>query len=192
MSARWVVVAAASAILLLAGCTTAPAAQPSVSPVESAAATPPVFTQPTHCEQLVPSARLDVFTDAAIILLGGPGGLYGDHYLAEPTPEQDAGGITCIWGDDTTEISSVTISVAPLDSETHELVVDTLLAQGLNEVSQQGYSEYAEAGDEEGSATIYNAVRDESWISVIQTVCGEASFADAVAIADEVYASVYR
>jgi hypothetical protein len=126
------------------------------------------------------------------VLLGGPGGLYGDDYLSESTPEQDVGGITCIWGSADTEISSVTVSVAPLKEDTRDLVVDSLLAQGLNEVPQDTSTYYAESGDEDGSAAILNVIENDSWISVIQTKGGDDSFAEAVDIAAETHDRVYR
>jgi hypothetical protein len=147
---------------------------------------------PTACADILPDLRVAVLEDGGLILLGGPDGLYGDDYLAESTPEQDVGGITCIWGDDSTEISSVTISVAPLDSEAAPLIEDQLRAQNLNEAISDDGVEFGEAGDEDGSAAIYNVLRDDSWISVIETVGGEDAFERAVLIAGEVYASVYK
>jgi hypothetical protein len=185
-------VAMTVASIVLTACASSP--QPiASSPVGSdAPSTLVAFELPTTCTDMLPAARLERFDTTALVLLGGPDGLYGDDYLAESTPEQDAGGITCIWGDDSTEISSVTISVAPLTADTIDLVADQLRAQNLNEGDRDGYREFGEAGDEDGSAAIYNALRDDSWISVIETVGGEAAFEEAVLIAGEVYASVYK
>ena len=186
--------------LLLAGC--APqtsAADPSATPTsgeptptETAAPTV-AFSMPTECAQILPEARVEAWLSDDIVLLGGPGGKYGDEYLADPSPEQQLGGITCIWGPNDSENSSVTVSVAPLSAATRtDVVTDLVVTQGLNEEAFQGATIYWQQGDTELEPAILNVLRAESWISVIVTIGGEDSYADAEDIADEVFALVYQ
>jgi hypothetical protein len=126
------------------------------------------------------------------VLLGGPDGLYGDEYLLDPSPEQQAGGITCIWGPPDTEISSVTVSVAPLDSSTRPAIVtDLSVTQGLNETVDGAATLYWKLGDTDHHPAIVNVLLADSWISVIQTVGGTDAYAEAEALAAEVHELVY-
>jgi hypothetical protein len=189
------------AVLAVAGCS-ADTGQPteaqtdSPAPVETPAPTatadPLDFTLPTACATVVPTTRLDAFNAAGLVLLGGPGGKYGTDYLADATPEEQAGGISCIWGFSETEISSVTISIAPLTPSTRPDIVASFAEQGLNEALVGDAATFGVQGDRTLDPAIINALRGDSWISVIQTLGGPDSYAEAVAIADEVYAQVYR
>jgi hypothetical protein len=165
---------------------------PVVTPTPSETALDLAFTQPDSCLSVLPQARLDAFDAAGLVLLGGPDGKYGDEYLVDPTPEQRAGGITCIWGFADSEVSSVTISVAPLTPSTRPDVVDSFTEQGLNEDLVGGASTFSVQGDKQISPAIINALRPESWISVIQTIGGPDAYAEAVAMADEIYTQVYQ
>lgn len=186
-------------LLVLTACapqpsTGEPSASPTASaPTPSATAEPvPVFEMPTLCSQVVLLARTAAWSDDDIVLLGGPDGKYGDDYLAEPTPEQQLGGITCIWGPNESENSSVTVSVAPLSAATRDEVVDDLaITQGLNEENFDDATIYWQQGDTELEPAILNVLRVDSWISVIMTIGGPDSYAEAEDIADEVYALVY-
>jgi hypothetical protein len=182
------------ATVVLAGC--APEATPtpvgsttptpSPSPTVSARPDPTelVFTMPADCIAALPESRRAAFEAAGLSLLGGPGGKYA-QYFADPTPEERAGGITCVWGDDATDAASITISVAPLGASRAQ-VVQSLLDQGLNEAVDDDLTLYAKQGDENESPAIVNVLRVESWISVIQTVGGTASFDEALTVAAEV------
>ncbi len=190
---------AASLALPLAGCvddaptaapTPSPTTTPTPTPTGTASATEFTFVMPDDCESALPAARLDAFEADGLSLLGGPGGKYGEHYLADPTPEENAGGITCIWGDATTDASSITVSIAPLGA-TRPAIVQSLLDQGLNEAIDGDLTLYAVQGDEEDAPAILNVLRPDSWISVIQTVGGPASFDEAITVADEAAAMAY-
>lgn len=197
------VTATISAVLLgalLVGCGQqgAPEARqspgPSVEPSPSQTEAPVVkmFTLPADCADILPASRLEQFEAAGDVLLGGPGGLYGDEYLLEPSPEQSAGGITCIWGPPDTEISSVTVSVAPLTADSREEIVDDLVVtQGLNETAGEGITYYWKLGDRDDHPAILNALTDDSWISIIKTIGGIDSYAEAEKIAAEVHEQVY-
>ncbi len=192
-------VLAASPLLLglvLVGCTPAPLVGSEASTPTPTATTAPdaagePFDVPTDCSAVLPQERLDTLASTGLVLLGGPGGRYGDDYLAEPTPEQQAGGITCIWGDPTTEESAWTVSVAPLDPAGQQAVQQELLAQGLAEVPVEDYTTFGQVGDDDHEPAILNVLREESWISVLATVGGDAAFDEVVVLADEVARTVY-
>lgn len=188
------VLVATLAIVALSGCLGAPppAAEPtpspSATPLPTGSPTPVttevVFVLPEDCSAALPQSRRDAFAADELSLLGGPGGKY-EQYFADPTPEERAGGITCVWGDDATDAASITISVAPLGATRAE-IVQSLLDQGLNEAIDDDVTLYAKQGDENESPAIVNVLREDSWISVIQTVGGPASFDEALTVADEV------
>lgn len=166
-------------------------ATPSETASASPSAVPEVFTMPTTCADIVPASRVASFADQDLVLLGGPGGRYENDYLADPTPEENAGGISCIWGFSDTEVSSITVSVAPVNPDSRGGVIDSLLAAGLNESQLENASVYGKEGDTDYNPAVINAVSADSWISVITTVGGPAAYEDAKAIVAEVTASVY-
>lgn len=184
--------------LSLAACVGAPETEPTEGPTETATPTPEptetsterVFTMPADCLGILPQSRQESFASQGIILLGGPGGQF-EHYFADPTPEEQAGGISCVWGDEAVPTSTVIISVAPLSADTRANVVDTLIAQGLNEAVLDDGISYAQLGDDNSAPAILNIVRDDSWVSVIETLGGEAFFDEAVELAGEVADQVY-
>ena len=200
-SAIIIAVVGVSLSLALSACSTA-ATTPSgtestnaATPSETASATPTaipeVFTMPTTCADIVPASRVATFTNQKLVLLGGPGGRYENNYLADPTPEENAGGISCIWGFPDTEVSSITISVAPVNPDSRGGVIDSLVAAGLNESQLDSASVYGKEGDTGFNPAVINSVRADSWISVITTVGGPAAYEDAKAIVAEVTANVY-
>ncbi|MGV8884162.1 MAG: hypothetical protein ACOH1T_01055 [Microbacteriaceae bacterium] len=186
-------------ILLLAGCAgeapadTAPTPEITAGPTAdpSPSEDPAVFTLPTTCDALLSEERAADFATQRLALLGGPGGKYGTDYLADPTPEESAGGITCIWGFDDTDFASVTISVAPLSQADRAGVVTGLLDQGLNEKVDGSTTSYIQQGDANSQPAIINVLRADSWISVIETVGGEEFYAEAVMLAEDVYGQAY-
>jgi len=182
----------------LAACVGEPPPEPTEEPTETATPTPQptqtaterVFTMPEDCLGILPQTRQDAFASQGLVLLGGPGGQF-EQYYADPTPEEQAGGISCIWGDEDVPESTVTISVAPLSDGTRASIVDNLIAQGLNEAVLDDGISYAQLGDDNSAPAILNIVRDDSWVSVIQALGGEAFFDEAVELASEVADQVY-
>jgi hypothetical protein len=191
----------ASALLTLAACapaneSTASTRKPSASPTPTASttptSTPKKFTVPSDCGAgILPQARLDAFAAQGLILLGGPGGKFGTDYLLDPTPEENAGGITCIWGMDASNQSRFTVSVAPLTAINRSSIVDSLLSQGLNPGTDGSANTFSQQGDAEREPAILNVLRHDSWISVISTIGGPAEAEDAKKIADQVASVVY-
>ena len=194
-------VAVALIAALLVACA-APADEPSAPPPASdssageptSSATPSpdaaVFRMPTLCAELLPAARVTRLEALGMELLAGPEGKYGDAYLADPTPEQLVGGITCIWGEEEAPENSVIISVAPLVAATRDTVIEDLIEQGLNERVAGAVLIYERIGDEVAAPAVVNAVHEDCWVSVIEGVGGEDFYEDAVAIADEVEVQV--
>jgi hypothetical protein len=182
----------------LAGCVGEPTPEPTEQPTETSTSTPEptqtatarVFTMPEDCLGILPQSRQDALASQGLTLLGGPGGQF-EQYYADPTPEEQAGGISCIWGDEDVPESTVTVSVAPLTDGTRAGVVDNLIAQGLNEAVLDDGISYAQLGDDNSAPAILNIVRDDSWVSVIQALGGEAFFDEAVELAGEVADQVY-
>lgn len=168
-----------------------PSDTPSPTPTQTQAPAKLTFTMPTDCAAMLPQSRIDSFTSQKLELLGGPGGKYPDYY-ADPTPEEQAGGISCVWGDETVPESTIEISVAPLSPSTQPGVVSGLLAQGLNEAQLDGAISYAQIGDETSAPAVLNIIREDSWVSVLEALGGEAFFDEATQIADEVHSQVYK
>ena len=170
--------------------------QPTVTPtaVETTEPEPTlVFTMPVDCTAILPQSRVDAFAAQSLELLGGPGSVYGDDYFFEPTPEQLAGGISCVYAQDGVDQSSVLISIAPVSTANRATIIDDLTAQGLNEgTTDSGALTYGQQGDEGLAPAIYNVVTQESWVSVISSLGGPAFYEEALTLADEVAAEVYR
>jgi hypothetical protein len=193
------IVPIAVAILVsLAACVGEPNAGPTDEPVETSTPTSEpteepstrTFSMPTDCLGILPQSRQDTFASQNLVLLGGPGGQF-EHYYADPTPEERAGGISCIWGDEKVPESTITISVAPLTTANRAAIVDNLIAQGLNEAPLDDGISYAQLGDENSAPAILNIIRDDSWVSIIEALGGEAFFDEAVELASEVADQVY-
>lgn len=117
--------------------------------------------------------------------------MYGEDYFAEDTAEEVAGGITCVWGDQAEQASTVVISVAPVSTATRSGIVSDLIAQGLIETPVEGALSYAQLGDDTSTQAILNVIRNDSWISVIEALGGEVRFQRATELVDEVTELVY-
>ena len=186
-------------LLALAGCSNAepePTATPDApAPVETPTSTPTaeprVFTLPDSCNAIFPQSRVDSWEAEGIVLLGGPDGKYGNAYLNDKTPEERAGGISCIWGYEDSEVSSYTVSVAPLTQETRPDIVESFTDQGLNEATDVSGTVFAVQGDTTLNPAVFNRLLGQGWISVLATIGGPEAYAESLAIADEVTNLVY-
>ena len=187
----------AAAAFLLAGCaspTSVPSAGPSdddspvaePTPRSTPTAAEAVFRMPTACAEVLPAARVAHLESLGMELLAGPDGKYGDTYFADPTPEQLAGGITCLWGEENVPENSVIVSVAPLDATTRGATIQALVEQGLNERVDGEDFVYERTGDDVAAPAIVNVIADDSWVSVIEGSGGQDHYEEAVAICDEV------
>jgi hypothetical protein len=193
-------IAAFAAVALLAGCSAAPAeitAETVESPETVETSTPepevvePVFSMPTACADILPASRITAIESQGNVLLGGPGGRYETDYLLEPSPEERLGGITCIWGFSDSEVSSITVSVAPLPPANRAPVVESFVSEGLNQSEINGATVFAQQGDTQTQPAIINSLRADSWISVIATIGGTAFFEEALEILAEATDTAY-
>lgn len=187
-------------VVLLAGCSPEPAEggdppAPSTVATPSATATPEPgareFAMPGQCADILTPETAAAFADAGLDLLGGPDGLYGESYFGDPTPEERAGGITCVWGDEAVPASTVIVSVAPNTPSTHSGIVRALIENGLVETQVDGTLTYARIGDEVSAPAELHVIRTDSWISVLEAVGGEDRFQHATELVDEVTELVY-
>jgi hypothetical protein len=190
---------AAVGVALLAGCAPAPVPGETAPPPPSATSTPttvatpaaPVFELPAACAGILSPETAAAFEAAGRELLGGPDGVYGENYFGDPTPEEQAGGITCVWGDEDDTASTVIVSVAPVTTATRSGIIGTLIDSGLVESEIEGGLTYARIGDEVSAPAELHVIRTESWISVIEALGGETRFEEAGELVDEVSARVY-
>lgn len=205
MPVRRSIAAAALAVpLLLLGAGCAPDAEPVVAPTTTApepvvepttepTVTEATFTQPELCSELLAPAFAAEFEQKRYVLLGGPEGKYGEDYLDGPTPEESAGGISCFWGDDTTDVSEIIISVAPLSPSNRARVVTGLEEDGLNESTHENSVTFGRFGDDSGtSSALYNVLRTDSWISVLSVQGGQDVYNHLIEIADGTASLVYQ
>jgi len=173
--------------------TEAPDPTPTAVETTEPAPTKLVFTMPADCTTILPQTRLDAFAGQSLELLGGPGSVLGNDYFFEPTPEQQAGGISCVYAQDGVDRSSVLISVAPVSPANRADIINDLTAQSLNEATTDDNAlTYGQQGDEALAPAIYNVITQESWIAIISSIGGPAFYEEAVTLANEVAAQVYR
>ncbi|MGB3910161.1 MAG: hypothetical protein WBL06_06795 [Pseudolysinimonas sp.] len=187
-------------VMLLAGCapqpaegddTPAPSTEPTTIETETPQPGRPEFAMPDDCVEIITAETAADFAAAGLDLLGGPGGVYGENYFDDPTPEERVGGITCVWGDEAVPASTVIASVAPITPSTHSDIVSALIESGLVESQVDGTLTYARIGDDVSAPAELHAIRTESWISVIEAVGGEDRFQHATELLDEVTGQVY-
>lgn len=162
---------------------------PSTTPTPESA--PPQFRMPDACADLLTPETTAAFDAAHLDLLGGPGGVYGENYFGDPTPEERVGGITCVWGDEAVPASLVIVSVAPITPSSRSGIVAGLIDNGLVESEVEGALTYARIGDEVSAPAELHVIRTTSWISVIEAVGGEDRFEHATELANEVTERVY-
>jgi hypothetical protein len=194
------VVIGALGLALLAGCapdpvevdeTEEPAGEPTPTEAPTSAPGAPEFEMPEQCADILTAETQSAFAAVGRQLLGGPDGLYGEDYFDGPTPEERAGGITCVWGDEDDTASTVIVSVAPLTTSTRAGIVGALIDNGLVESQIEGGLTYARIGDEVSAPAELHVIRTESWISVVEAVGGEERFQQATELVDEVTGRVY-
>ncbi len=199
--------AATASVLLLSGCSLFPSGEATPQPTNSEAAPTPTesaaegegtFAVPSDCLTILPTTQVDSYASENIILLAGPGGVYGGELVPDPTPEMLEGGISCYFGYDNDDPNQIQIysvvSAAPVSVSNRDSIAETLLGQGLNEgTNAAGYSTFSILGDTDANVpAMFNVISDDSWISVISVFGGEAFFEENVAIAELVRDQVYN
>jgi hypothetical protein len=192
---------------LMTGC--APSVTPTAEPTASETTAPTVepteapeptefFSMPDDCTGILPAKQVNRFAADDIILLAGPGGKYGNELITEPTPEMNAGGISCYFGVDNEDPALLTVvalvSAAPLDATTRAEIVDDLTSQGLAQsTDERGDVTFGVIGVSGGQTTAtYNVIAVDSWISVLSAEGGEDAFLEIVSLADAVHSANYN
>lgn len=206
---RLATVAAASALLLtLAACApeqpapTEPVAEPSSEPTpspepsESSPEPSPepelVFTMPTDCTVILPADRVGTLEAQGLTLLGGPGSLYGDEYFGDQTPEQLIGGMSCVWGQEGVDLSTILFSVAPFNAVSRESTINDLVAQGYVPFEREDSSlAFGVLGEEGIGPAIYNLITDDAWFSVLNSLGGQTGFDESVLFTEEMRGVAY-
>lgn len=206
---RLATVAAASALLLtLAACApeqpapTEPVAEPSSEPTPSPepSETSPepspepelVFTMPADCTVILPADRVGTLEAQGLTLLGGPGSLYGDEYFGDQTPEQLIGGMSCVWGQEGVDLSTILFSVAPLNAVSRESTINDLVAQGYVPFEREDSSlAFGVLGEEGIGPAIYNLITDDAWFSVLNSLGGQTGFDESVLFTEEMRGIAY-
>lgn len=199
--------AATASVLLLSGCSLFPSGEPTPSatatdsaptPTESASAGDGTFAVPNDCLTILPKSQVDSYADENIVLLAGPGGVYGGELIPDPTPEMLEGGISCYFGYDNDDPNQIQIysvvSAAPVTPANRDSIGETLLGQGMNEgTNAAGYTTFSILGDTDANVpAMFNVISEDSWISVISVFGGETFFEENVAIAELVRDQVYN
>ena len=206
---RLATAAAASALLLtLAACApeqpapTEPVAEPSSEPTpspEPSETTPEpspepelVFTMPADCTVILPADRVGTLEAQGLTLLGGPGSLYGDEYFGDQTPEQLIGGMSCVWGQEGVDLSTILFSVAPLNAVSRESTINDLVAQGYVPFEREDSSlAFGVLGEEGIGPAIYNLITDDAWFSVLNSLGGQTGFDESVLFTEEMRGVAY-
>lgn len=190
----------------LAGCAATPTPTAEPTAVETTAPTveptAPVvtetFSMPADCSEILPPKTMASFEKNGITILAGPGGKYGDELITDPTPEMDAGGISCYFGVDNEDPNLLAvnylISAVALDAATRSEVIADLTAQGLSEATdERGDVSFGILGGSQGQTTAnYNVIAADSWISVISSFGGEDAFLATVELANDVHIANYN
>ena len=146
-------------------------------------AVPPVdlvFSLPSSCSQILPQPALDKLTSGEVDLLRGPGsGATESVYPEGPSPQEERGGISCLFGN-VEETITYTISVAPMTQTSRAEVIDGLLAQQLNPgQTLDGALTYWIQGDDVNVPAIFNALYDDAWYEVLIFPGGSLAYEEA-------------
>lgn len=174
--------------------TTAP--EPTPEPSEPSAEPSPepelVFTQPADCTAILPDTRVGTLEAQGLTLLGGPGSLYGDEYFGDQTPEQLIGGMSCVWGQEGVDLSTILFSVAPLNDVSRESTINDLVAQGYVPFEREDSSlAFGVLGEEGVGPAIYNLITDDAWFSVLNSLGGQTGFDESVLFTEEMRGVAY-
>lgn len=188
---RAVVPAVLAILALLAGCqSTATPEQPEEveapqDEVDDGAGVPETleFVLPRTCQDILPQERLDSLLSGDIDLLRGPGSGSADTVYPEgPSPQEERGGISCLFGN-LEETETLTLSVAPMTQTSRAEVIDGLLAQQLNPgQTSDGVLTYWIQGDADTVPAIYNAVYPDAWYEALIFPGGRLAYEDSSAL----------
>ncbi len=141
---------------------------------------PPTFTQPTSCTDILPSSAISDLAAQDIELTQGPGSGSSEPIFVEgQTPEELAGGISCLFSfpDDEESGLYILLSVAPVDPALRPGIINDLLGQNLN-VGQtpDGALTYWIWGDEFIVPALHNSLYEDSWYSALIQPGGRGAY----------------
>ena len=184
---------ALGALLVLAGCAPAQELTLEQTPVEeeiTAVEVPPpplMFRAPSNCSTLLLAEQSDELAAEGIELLRGPGSPGNEPvYVNGQSPEEAAGGISCLFGlpADEDESISIVLSVAPVASADRGDIIADLLAQNLNvgQTSDGKGLTYWIWGDETVVSALHNELYEDSWYSALVQPGGRPAYDQAVSL----------
>ena len=144
------------------------------------------FRLPDGCREILPEPAIDKLTSGEIDLLRGPGSWATEMvYPAGPSPQEERGGISCLFGN-VDETRTYTISVAPMTQNTRAEVIDSLLAQKLNTgQTLDGALTYWIQGDQDNVPAIFNAVYQDAWFEVLIFPGGRIAYEEAESLVNQ-------
>ena len=189
-------VRSAVALLLMsvAGC--AEAAELSLETDTSVVEEPPpapeapvalVFSPPTSCVNLLPEVFVAELAADGIELVRGPGSPSTEPiYTDGQTPEELAGGLSCLFGLPNDEESglSILLSAAPIDPTIRPKVIENLVTQKLNvgQTSDGTGLTYWIWGDSETVSALHNELFQDAWYSALLQPGGRPAYDQGVAL----------
>lgn len=189
-------VRSAVALLLMsvAGC--AEAAELSLETDTSVVEEPPpaseapvalVFSPPTSCVNLLPEVFVAELAADGIELVRGPGSPSTEPiYTDGQTPEELAGGLSCLFGLPNDEESglSILLSAAPIDPAIRPKVIENLVTQKLNvgQTSDGTGLTYWIWGDEAIVSALHNELFQDAWYSALIQPGGRPAYDQGVAL----------
>jgi len=157
---------------------------------ELATATPEVapvtFTQPSLCTEILPPSAVAGLAEDGIELTQGPGSNSSDPiFVDSKTPEERAGGISCLFsipGDEESGVY-VLLSVAPIEPAVRPEIIADFSDQGLIEGSApDGAVTYWKWGDEIFVPAFHNSLYEDSWYSALLQPGGRGAYDRSVAL----------
>jgi len=146
------------------------------------------FTPPADCTALLPDSAVASLAAEGVELVKGPGSPSTEPIFVESkTPEEQVGGISCLYsvpGDEETGVYII-LSVAPVSADARPGVINDLLAQNLNVgQSTDGALTYWIWGDEVIVPALHNNLYDDSWYSALLQPGGRAAYDKGVALVE--------
>lgn len=144
------------------------------------------FTPPADCTTLLPDSAVASLAADGVELVKGPGSPSTEPIFVESqTPEEQVGGISCLYsvpGDEETGVYII-LSVAPVSADARPGVINDLLAQNLNVgQSTDGALTYWIWGDEVIVPALHNHLYNDSWYSALLQPGGRAAYDKGVAL----------
>lgn len=148
------------------------------------------YVPPADCTTLLPEAAVADLQSRGIQLVRGPGSPSAETiYVEGQTPEELAGGLSCLFAVPGEEDTGITIilSAAAVDQSIRPAVIDAFLDEGLN-VGQTGDGQgltYWRWGDDVNVTALHNALYQDSWYSALIQPGGRAAYDQGVVLVDQ-------